>query len=125
MNSRQLSKEQKKWASIYENGGENMPFVDVTDIVLTEEKAQLDKDYENDPRVRLAIDQFEAECKLRKELAEARRNKNISQEKLKDLTGLTQQTISRIETNSEISPSLKILLKYITAIGYELKLVKK
>jgi DNA-binding XRE family transcriptional regulator len=102
-----------------------MPFVDVTDIVLTEEKAQLDKDYENDPRVRLAIDQFEAECKLRKELAEARRNKNISQEKLKDLTGLTQQTISRIETNSEISPSLKILLKYITAIGYELKLVKK
>jgi len=125
LNSRQLSKEQKKWASIYENGGENMPFVDVTDIVLTEEKAQLDKDYENDPRVRLAIDQFEAECKLRKELAEARRNKNISQEKLKDLTGLTQQTISRIETNSEISPSLKILLKYITAIGYELKLVKK
>ena len=102
-----------------------MPFVDVSDIVLTEEKAQLDKDYDSDPKIRLAIDQFEAECKLRKELAEARRNNRISQKKLKDLTGLTQQTISRIETNSEISPSLKILLKYITAIGYELKLVKK
>ena len=102
-----------------------MPFINVTDIVLTEEKIELDYDYNNDPKVRLAIDQFEAECKLRKELAEARRNNNISQEKLKDLTGLTQQTISRIESNSEISPSLKILLKYVTAIGYELKLVKK
>jgi len=102
-----------------------MPFIDVTDIVLTEEKAQLDEDYKNDPKVRLAIDQFEAECKLRKELAEARRENNMSQAKLTELTGLTQQTISRIETNSEISPSLKILLKYVTAIGYELKLVKK
>ena len=102
-----------------------MPFADVTDIVLNEEKAQLDEDYKNDPKVKLAIDQFEAECKLRKELAEARRNNSISQSQLTELTGLTQQTISRIETNSEISPSLKILLKYITAIGYELKLVKK
>ena len=102
-----------------------MPFVDVTDIVLTEEKAELDEDYKNDPKVRLAIDQFDAECKLRKELAKARRNNNISQMQLTELTGLTQQTISRIETNSEISPSLKIFLRYITAIGYELKLVKK
>ena len=107
------------------NGGENMPFADVTDIVLAEEKAQIDKDYSDDPKVRLAIDQFEAECRLRKELAEARRGNNMSQEKLKELTGLTQQTISRIETNSEISPSLKILLRYVNAIGYELKLVKK
>jgi len=102
-----------------------MPFVDVTDIILTEEKAQLDKDYKNNPKVKVAIDQFEAECKLRRELAEARRANNISQSELKKLTGLTQQTISRIETNSEISPSLKILLKYVNAIGYELKLVKK
>jgi DNA-binding XRE family transcriptional regulator len=102
-----------------------MPFVDVTDIVLNEEKAQLDYDYENNPKVKRAIDQFEAECKLRREIAEARRNNNISQAKLKELTGLTQQTISRIETNSDISPSLKILLKYVNAIGYDLKLVKK
>ena len=102
-----------------------MPFVDVTDTVLNEEKAQLDEDYNNDPKVKFAIDQFEAECKLRKQLAEARKSNNISQAKLTELTGLTQQTISRIETNSEISPGLKILLKYVNAIGYELKVVKK
>ena len=49
-----------------------MPFVDVTDIVLTEEKPKLDEDYNNDRKVKLAIDQFETECKLRKELTEAR-----------------------------------------------------
>jgi DNA-binding XRE family transcriptional regulator len=102
-----------------------MPFVDVTDIVLNEEVKELEEAYKNNPKVKLAIDQFEAECKLRGALAEARRENNISQAKLKELTGLTQQTISRIETNSEISPSLKILLKYVNAIGYELKLVKK
>lgn len=102
-----------------------MPFVDVTDIVLNEEIKELEEDYNNNPKVRLAIDQFEAECKLRRELAEARKENNISQTQLKELTGLTQQTISRIETNSDISPSLKILLKYVNAIGYELKLVKK
>lgn len=105
--------------------GDNMPFVDVTDIVLNEEAKQLEEDYNNNPKVRFAIDQFEAECKLRRELAEARKENNISQAQLKELTGLTQQTISRIETNSDISPSLKILLKYVNAIGYELKLVKK
>jgi DNA-binding XRE family transcriptional regulator len=103
----------------------NMPFVDVTDIVLNEEAKELEEAYKNNPKVKLAIDQFEAECKLRKELAEARRENSISQTQLTEITGLTQQTISRIETNSEISSSLKILLKYITAIGYELKLVKK
>ena len=106
-------------------GGDGVPFVDVSDIVLTEEKAQLDEDYKNNPKVKAAIDQFEAECRLRKELAEARRENKISQAELKKLTGLTQQTISRIETNSEISPSLKILLKYVNAIGYDFKLVKK
>jgi DNA-binding XRE family transcriptional regulator len=103
----------------------NVPFVDVTDTVLNEEVKELEEAYKNNPKVRLAIEQFDAECKLRRELAEARRDNNISQAQLKELTGLTQQTISRIETNSEISPSIKLLLKCITAIGYEIKLVKK
>jgi DNA-binding XRE family transcriptional regulator len=102
-----------------------MPFVDVTDIVLNEEAKELEEAYNNNPKVKFAIDQFEAEYKLRKELAEARRQNSISQAQLTEITGLPQETINRIETNSKISPSLKILLKYITAIGYELKLVKK
>ena len=77
-----------------------MPFVDVTDIVLNEEAKELEEAYKNNPKVRAAIDKFEAECKLRRELAEARRENNISQAELKKLTGLTQQTISRIGVSS-------------------------
>jgi len=50
-----------------------MPFVDVTDIVMNDEAKELDEAYKNDPRVKAAIDQFDNECRLRRELAEARK----------------------------------------------------
>lgn len=102
-----------------------MPFIDSTDIILTQEKKELDEAYKNNPKVKLAIDQFEAECNLRSELIKARKEKNLSQIQLQKLTGLTQQSISRIETNPEISPSLKSLIRYVDAIGYELTLRPK
>lgn len=102
-----------------------MPFKDVTDIVLDEEVKELEEDYKNDPEVREAIDQFRAECKLRKELKEARTKKNITQKDIQKKTGLTQQMISRIESNNEISPSMKNLIKYVNAIGYEITLLPK
>ena len=102
-----------------------MPFVDVTDIVMNEEAKELEEAYNTDPKVKFAIDQFNAECKLRRELAEMRKRKHITQVEIQQLTGLTQQMISRIETNTEISPSLKNLMIYANAIGYELTLQEK
>ena len=102
-----------------------MPFVNVTDVILNEEVKELEEAYISDPKVKAAIDQFEAECKLRRELAEARKHKSITQVELQELTGLTQQVISRIESNKEISPSLKNLMIYANAIGYELTLQPK
>jgi len=99
-----------------------MPFIDVTDIVLNEEAKELEEAYKNDPKVRVAIDQFDAECKLRKELSEARKKNSVTQIEIQEKTGLTQQTISRIESNRDISPSLKNLMIYANAIGYELTL---
>ena len=102
-----------------------MPTVDVTDIILGEEARELEDAYNNDPSVRAAIDQFEAECKLRRELKQARRQKNLTQKQIKEVTGLTQQIISRIESNTEISPSLKNLMIYANALDYELTLQPK
>ena len=102
-----------------------MPFKDVTDIIMNEEANELDDAYNTDPKVKFAIDQFEAECKLRRELAEMRKQKQITQVDIQQLTGLTQQMISRIESNTEISPSLKNLMIYANAIGYELTLQEK
>jgi len=102
-----------------------MPFADVTDIIMNDEAKELESAYKSDPRIKAAIDQFDNECKLRRELTEARKQKNITQARIKEMTGLTQQIISRIETNTDISPSLKNLMIYANAIGYELTLQPK
>ena len=102
-----------------------MPFIDVTEIVMNEEANELEAAYSSNPKVRAAIDQFDNECRLRRELVEARKRKNMTQTEIQELTGLTQQVISRIETNTDISPSLKNLMIYANAIGYELSLQPK
>ena len=102
-----------------------MPMVDVTNVVLTEEAKEMEAILNSNPQAREAYNQFEAECKLRRELATARKQHSITQTELKERTGLTQQTISRIEKDHEISPSLRNLIKYVSAIGYELALQPK
>jgi DNA-binding XRE family transcriptional regulator len=106
-------------------GGLLMPFIDVTDIVLNEEAYELEEITKRNPKAKAAALQFEAECKLRRELIEARKRESLTQAQIQEKTGLTQQTISRIETNSEISPSLRNLIRYAGALGYELTLVPK
>ena len=102
-----------------------MPMIDVTDIILNEEKKEMENILNSNTKARAGYKQFEAECKLRRELADARKKKNITQIELKKRTGLTQQVISRIEKDHEISPSLRNLIKYLDAIGYELTLQLK
>lgn len=58
------------------------------------------------------------------EIVQIRKEQNMSQSKLAELTGNKQQAISRIE-NKEHSPSLKLFYSMVYALGYDLKLVKK
>jgi DNA-binding XRE family transcriptional regulator len=99
--------------------------VNVTDIVLDEESKELNEILASNPKAKAAYDQFEAECKLRRELANARKQQKISQTELQERTGLTQQVISRIERDNDVSPSLRNLIKYVNAIGYEITLKPK
>jgi len=102
-----------------------MPSVDVTNEVMNDEFYELEEAYNNDPKVRAALDQFDAECRLRYELTQARKKMKMTQVQIKEVTGLTQQVISRIESNTDISPSLKNLMIYAGALGYELTLQPK
>ena len=102
-----------------------MPMIDVTDVVMNEEAKELDEILKTNPKAKEAFNQFEAECKLRRELANARKQQNITQIELRERTGLTQQVLSRIENDLDIHPSLKNLIKYVNAIGYELTLQPK
>lgn len=66
----------------------------------------------------------EKEKKLINEIVALRKEKNISQNKLAELTGNKQQAISRLEKN-EHSPSLKLFSSIVNALGYDIKLVKQ
>ena len=64
------------------------------------------------------------EKKLIGEGVRIRKEQNMSQSKLAELTGNKQQAISRTE-NKEHSPSLKLFYRMVNALGHELQIVKR
>lgn len=64
------------------------------------------------------------EKELIDEVVNIRRSQNVSQNKLAKMTGNRQQSISRME-KKENSPSLKMFCNMVTALGYDLKIVKR
>lgn len=62
--------------------------------------------------------------KLIDNLIEIRKRENISQAELAEITGNTQQSISRFEKKTH-SPSMKLFSSIVNALGYEVQLVRK
>lgn len=56
-----------------------MPIVNTTNIILTDESAELKEILEKNFQAKDAYEQFEAEYKLRYDLANARRQQKITQ----------------------------------------------
>ena len=100
-----------------------MPFIKVDPV----EEQNKFEELLNDPAAKNAYEEFEREYAFRIKLAEARKANNMTQQDIQVLTGLPQQSISRIEkgTAQKQSPTLRTLLKYVDAIGYELTLTPK
>jgi DNA-binding XRE family transcriptional regulator len=100
-----------------------MPFKQVDPA---EELKELNALLDSDPELRRKFDAEQREFEFRLKLARARKEKNFTQNKLKEATGLTQQVISRIEKGTDNrSPTLRTLLRYVDALGYELTLTQK
>ena len=57
-------------------------------------------------------------------IREYRKQKNMTQGELAELVGSRQQVISRIE-KKENSPSLRSFCNILSALGYELRIVKR
>ena len=57
-------------------------------------------------------------------LASLRREKNITQKELSNLTGIPQPNIARFEKNAH-SASLSTVIKILNSLGYELKIEQK
>ena len=62
--------------------------------------------------------------KLIDEIVEIRKAENMSQIELAKKAGSTQQVISRLERKTN-SPSLKLFISILDALGYKLQIVKK
>ena len=79
------------------------------------------------PEAKKAYDEFEREFNFRCKLVQARKANKVTQKEIHKKTGIPQQSISRIErgTARKQSPTLRVLLKYVDAIGCELTLTPK
>ena len=95
-----------------------MPFVqvDLDEIIENERK--------NDPEFRKAWDESREEYRLLGEMIALRRKEKVTQKELAERIGTKQQVISRIE-KKESSPSLRSFCNILSALGYDLQIVKK
>jgi DNA-binding XRE family transcriptional regulator len=94
---------------------------EVTLEELDKEKQAL---IEANPELAQFSEEWEQEYQIRKKLREAREAEGINQKVLGMLSGLDHRAISRVETNTNISPNLRTIVKYLNAIGYELDIRK-
>jgi len=98
-----------------------MPFVEAN---MDEERKMLQNLIDSSPEAKKAVEDFDREYEFRKKLVLARQEAGITEKELQSLSGLDQRAISRMETDEKISPSIKTLMKYLHALGYELDIVK-
>lgn len=95
-----------------------MPFEPMKVVEVIEEKRQKSADFKKE------WDESREEYRLVGEMIQLRKQANITQNELANLTGNKQQVISRIE-NRDNCPSLRIFCNLLYALGYELQIVKR
>jgi len=81
---------------------------------------EIKKAIEKKPELEHYIKQADAQYKLIKTIVEFRQSAGITQKEVADRSGLTQQMVSRME-KIDNSPTLENFLKYVLALGLELK----
>lgn len=87
-------------------------------------KNEIEKQRETDPKLKKAWDESRAEYRLIGEMISLRKQENVTQKELAELTGNKQQVISRIERKESI-PTIRAFSHILDALGYELQIVKK
>lgn len=87
-------------------------------------KDEIEKQRENDPAFKKAWDDSRAEYELIGQMIRLRKQESITQKQLAEITGNTQQFVSRIERKETI-PTIRMFSKLLNALGYELRIVKK
>jgi len=99
-----------------------MPFIKAD---LEQEAEELQAILESNPKAKAHADAFNAEYEIRKKMVLARKEAGLTQKEVGARSGLDYRAISRTESNKDVSPNLRTLVKYLDAVGCELAVVKK
>ena len=86
--------------------------------------AEIKKECDSCPEFKKLWDESREEYRLIGEMIRLRKQNNLTQRQLAQLTGKKQQVISRIEKH-ECAPSVRQFCNILNALGYELRIVKK
>lgn len=65
---------------------------------------------------------FEAEMRFKQELINARKANSFTQKDMSQITGLSQQAISRMEKG--VSGTIETTIRYLNSLGYSLTIKK-
>lgn len=57
---------------------------------------------------------------IRMQLTNARKTRNMTQQQISELSGLSKSCISNIESGEDSSPTLRSIIKYCAALGIDL-----
>lgn len=71
------------------------------------------------------FDQYLSKRLTKMQLSELRKSKGLSQKAMSDLSGLSVQCISDIESSNSGNPTLRSMIKYLECLGYEMAFQKK
>ena len=87
-----------------------------------EEEAIIEELVNSDEELRKQHELFLAEMAFKQELIDARKSQSMTQKDISNMTGLSQQAVSRLEKSA--SGTLKTMLKYLNSLGYTLSIKK-
>ena len=91
---------------------------------IEKEKEKMQALIDSDPELAQFAEEWDKEYEFRKKLVLARKEAGLTQKELGTLSGLDYRAVSRAESSTDVSPSLKTLIRYLNALGYQLDIVK-
>lgn len=83
--------------------------------------AELKNDLLKNDEVRKEYDALETEYEIKRAVLEARRQKDLTQQQLADLTGIDRADISKLE-NGNTNPSIALLKRIADGLDMKLKI---
>ena len=86
------------------------------------EKKIIEELIASDEELRKQHELFLAEMEFKQALIDARKENNLTQKDISELTGMSQQAVSRLERKG--GGTIETLLRYLQSIGYTLTINK-